>query len=177
MAPIFKQSDEQLIKNYLPVCGKIIFNNLYTYPHMNNLVTKNQSGFRPGDSTTNQLLYLLNEINQAFDGTKSFELDISRTFDKVWHDGFIFKLEQNVISGNLIRHPKNYLSNRKQRLVLIGSYSDYSSIATGLPQGSVLRPLLFLVFCNDRKRNIKFIIKLFADDTMLFSTVKNPEMT
>ena len=89
--------------------GKIvIFNNLYTYLHTNNLITRNQSGFRPGDSTTNQLLYILDEIHQAFDSTKSFEvrtvfLDISKAFDKVWHDGLIFKLGQNGISGNLLK--------------------------------------------------------------------------
>ena len=96
----------------LPVCGKILeiilFNNLYTYLHTNNPITKNQSGFSPGDFTTNQLLYLLDEINQAFDSTKSFEvrtvfLDISRDFDKVWHDGLNFWLEQNDISGKLLR--------------------------------------------------------------------------
>ena len=100
MAPIFKKGNKQLFKDYgpislLPVCGKIlekiIFNNLYTYLHTNNSITKNQSGFRPGDSTTNQL-YLLEKINQAFDSTKSFEvrtafLDISRAFDEVWHNG------------------------------------------------------------------------------------------
>ena len=104
---------------------------LYTYLHANNLITKNQSGFRPCDSTTNQLLllYLLDEINQAFDSTKSFEvgtvfLDIFGAFDKVWHDGLIFKPEQNGISDNRLRLLENYLSNRKQRLVLIDSYSD-----------------------------------------------------
>ena len=115
VAPLFKKGNKQVIKNYrpislLPVCGKfpekIILNNLYTYHLTNDLITKNQSGFRAGDSTTNQLLYLLEEIHQAFDSTKSFEvrtvfLDISRAFDKVWHDGLIFKLEQNGISGNL----------------------------------------------------------------------------
>ena len=90
----------------------------YSYLHTNNLITKNQSGFRPGDSTTNQLLYLLNEIHQAFDSPKSLEaravfLDISKAFDKVWHDGLIFKLEQNGISGNLLKLFQNYFSNRK----------------------------------------------------------------
>ena len=74
--PIFKKGDKQSIKNYrpvslLPICGKvfekIIFNNLYSYLNVNNLITKNQSGFRPGDSTTDQLLYLVNEIHQAFE--------------------------------------------------------------------------------------------------------------
>ena len=161
---------------------KIIFNNLYTYLHTNDLISKNQSGFRPCDSTTNQLLYPLDEINQAFDSTKSFEVrtvfpDISKAFDKVWHDGIIFKLEQNGISGNLLRLFKNYLSHRKQRVVLNGSYSDYSDIESGVPQGSVLSPLLFLVYINDLEWNIKSNIKLFADDTMLFCIVKNPEMS
>ena len=77
------------------------FNNLYSYLNANNLITKNQSDFRPGDSTTNQLLFLVDEIDQAFEDTKSLEvravfLDISKAFDKVWHDGLIFKLKQTV---------------------------------------------------------------------------------
>ena len=107
MTPIFKNGNKQLINNYrpislLPINGKvlekIIFNNLYIYLHTNNLITKNQSDFHPGDSTTN---HLLDEIHQAFDSTKSFEvrtvfLDISKAFDKVWHEGLIFKLNRMV---------------------------------------------------------------------------------
>ena len=105
VTPIFKKGDKQLIKNYrpislLPTCGKIfeklIFSHLYSYLHTNNLITQNQSDFRPGDSSTNQLLYLVDEIHQAFDCTESFEvravfLDISKAFDKVWHEGLVFK--------------------------------------------------------------------------------------
>ena len=96
----------------------------------------------------------------AFDDPKSLEvravfLDISKAFDKVWHDGLLFKLNQNGISGSLLKLFENYLHNRKQRVVLNGSYSDYSSIESGVPQGSVLGPLLFLVYINDLERNIK----------------------
>ena len=97
---------------------KIIFNNLYSYLNANNLITKNQSGFYPGDSTTtNLLLFLVDEIYQAFEDPKSLEvcavfLDISKAFDKVWHDGLIFKLKQNGISGSLLQLFENYLLNR-----------------------------------------------------------------
>ena len=188
VTPIFKKNDKQAVKNYrpislLPIIGKlfekIIFNNLYTYLTTNNLITKNQSGFRPGDSTSNQLLYLVNEIHEAFENPKSLEvravfLDISKAFDKVWHNGLIFKLKQNGISGNLLNLFKSYLQNRRQRVVINGSYSEYLSIESGVPQGSVLGPLLFLVYINDLENSIKSNIKFFADDTMLFSTVEDP---
>ena len=119
---------------------KIIFNNLYSYLNANNLITKNQLGFRPVDSTTNQRLFLADEIHQAV------FLDISEAFDKVWHDGLIFKLKQNGISGSLLQLFENYLLNRNQRVALNGSLSNYSVIEYGLPQGSVLGPLLFLIY-------------------------------
>ena len=127
-------------------------------------------------------MYLVDEIQQAFDCTEFLEvgavfLDISKAFDKVWHNGLIFKLKQNGISGTLLKLFQNYLSNRKQRVVLNGSYSDYASIESGVPQGSVLGPLLFLIYINDLERNIKSNIKFFADDTMLFSIVAYPEIS
>ena len=191
VTPIFKKGDKQLIKNYrpislLPICGKIleklIFNQLYSYLNTNNLITKNQSGFRPGDSTTNQLLYLIDEIHQAFDCTESLEvravfLDISKAFDKVWHEGLLFKLQQNGISGSLLNLFQNYLNDRKQRVVLNGSSSEYTGIESGVPQGSILGPLLFLIYINDLETNIKSNINFFADDTMLYSIVKDPNLS
>ena len=95
-------------------------------------------------------------------------LDISKAFDKVWHDGLIFKLKQNVVSGSLLMFFQNYLNKRKQSVVLNGSYSSYSTFESGVPRGSVLGPLLFLIYINDLEGNIKSNIKFFADDTMLF---------
>ena len=92
---------------------KIIFNQLYLFFTTNNLITKNQSGFRSGDSTTNQLLTLVNEIHESFDNRNSLEvrsvfLDISKAFDNVWHEGLIFKLKQNGVGGNVINLLGNY---------------------------------------------------------------------
>ena len=154
VTPIFKKEDKQLVKNYrpislLPICGKImeklIFNSLYLYLSSNNLITSNQSGFRPGDSCSNQLLFLINEIHKAFENPKSLELravflDISKAFDKVWHDGLLFKLKQNGISGKLLKFFESYLHNRKQRVCLNGFHSDYSSIESGVPKVLFLAP-------------------------------------
>ena len=188
VTPIHKKGSKQLVSNYrpislLPICGKlferIVFKNLYNHLDSNGLITKNQSGFRPGDSTINQLIDLVNEVHTSFDDRKSLEvravfLDISKSFDKVWHEGLLFKLQQNGVCGAVLGILRNYLSNRKQRVVLNGSFSDYQQIESGVPQGSVLGPLLFLVYINDLEKNIRSKIKFFADDTMLFSIVHDP---
>ena len=94
----------------------------------------------------------------------------------MWHDGLIFKLRQNGVNGSLLKLFESYLRDRKQRVVINSSYSEYLPIESGVPQGSVLGPLLFLIFINDLEKNIKSNIKFFADDTMLFSVVKNPDI-
>ena len=95
----------------------------------------------------------------------------------VWHEGLIFKMRQNGISCNLLKLFQNYLSNRKQSVVLNGFSSDYSTIDSGVPQCSVLGPLLFLIYINDLEKNIKSNVNLFADDTMLFSVANNPAIS
>ena len=169
----------------MPICGqifeKIIFDSIYKHFTDNKLFTPNQSGFRPGDSTINQLLYITHKIYSAFEDYPSCEtravfLDISKAFDKVWHEGLIFKLKSYGISGGLLNLIISYLSNLKQRVVLNGKCSEWSLIRAGVPQGSVLGPLFFLVYINDLVENVSSDARLFADDTSLFTVVYEKEV-
>ena len=191
VTPMHKKNDKQSIKNYrpislLPICAKIfekiVFDQLYSYFTSNGLITKNQSGFRSGDSAINQLIELVNEIQKSFDQRNSYEvrsifLDISKAFDKVWHEGLIQKLNQNGVCGNALIFPRGYLKDRRQRVVINGSCSDFLPIESGVPQGSVLGPLIFLIYINDLEKDIKSRIKFFADDTMLYSVVHDPNVS
>ena len=94
--------------------------------------------------------------------------DISKMFDKLWHEGLVFKLKQNGISGNLLNIFEDFLRNIKQRVVLNGQTSNWENIHTSVPQGSILGPLLFLIYINDLAENLSSNSKLFADDTYLF---------
>ena len=104
-------------------------------------------------------------------------LDISKAFDKVWHKDLIYKLKQNGISGKLLNLIIDFLSNRKQRVVLNGKYPSWTNIEAGVPQGSILEPLFFLIYINDLSDNLITNPKLFADDTSLFSIVHDPNAT
>ena len=93
--------------------------------------------------------------------------DISKAFDRVWHKGLISKLENYGIIGNLLLWFKDYLSNRHQKVFINGVYSSEKPISAGVPQGSVLGPLLFLIYINDITDNLTGMARLFADDTSL----------
>ena len=103
-------------------------------------------------------------------------LDISKALDKVWHEGLLFKVERIGISGNLLSLLRSFLSNRFQRVVLNGQCSSWSSVLVGVPQGSILGLLPFLIYINDLLENLQSTVKLFADDT-LFSTVYEPNIS
>ena len=142
-----QKNDKQSVKNYrpvslLPICSKvferIIYNTMFTKFIENNLISENQVGFKPGDSCVNQLLAITHEIFSSFDD--NYEVrgvfpDISKAFDKVWHEGIIHKLKRNEISGNLLSHLTDFFRNRKQRVILNGQSSSCSNINGGVPQG------------------------------------------
>ena len=103
-------------------------------------------------------------------GVKAVVCDISKAFDRVWHKGLLYKLQGYGISGKFILW-LNYLENRKQNTVVNECTSENKSVLAGVPQGTVLRPILFLVYINDIVDNISCNIRLFADDTSLYITL------
>ena len=162
----------------LSLCSKIseklIFDSIFSFMTHNKLLNNCQSGFRPNDSCINQLISITHNIYRAFDANPSLEvrgvfLDLSKAFDKVWHEGLLYKLKSNGINGNALQLIKSFLHNRCQRVVLNGESSSWLSIRAGVPQGSVLGPLFFLIYINDLPEGLNSEVKLFADDTSLFS--------
>ena len=125
--------------------SKNLFDAIYEFLCENQLLTPNQFGFRPGDSTINQLLSITHKIYSIFDEFPSRETrtvfpEISKAFDKVRHDGLLLKLKSYGISGCLFTVIKDFLNNRNQRVVLNGKSSVWSLITAGVPQSSVLGP-------------------------------------
>ena len=109
---------------------------MFDFFSKNNLLSPNQSGFRSGDSCINQLLSINHEILSTFDmvlEVREIFLDISQVFDKVWHDVLIFKLRQNGICGEIINVLEDFLSDRKQSVVLNGQCFSWADIHTGVP--------------------------------------------
>ena len=165
----------------LPICVKkferLIYNNLFEFFIKNDLISSNQSVFKQGYSCIYQLLSITHEIYQSFDN--SFEVrgiflrgkGISKASDKVWHKVLIFKSKQNAVTDDLLNILIDFLKERKQRVVLNGQDSKWSNISAGFPKGSILGPLLFLIYISNLSDNLSSNPKLFADDNSLFLVV------
>ena len=120
----------------------------------------------PGHSTVYQLIDLYNQIVQSIDAkqyTCIVFCDVSKAFDRVWHKGLLFKLQQSGIKSDI----EVYYSERKQKVFVGSSMSSPRVIKTGVPLGTVLGPLFFLVYINDIVEKLLSIVRLFADDTSL----------
>ena len=134
-----------------------------------------RSVLRPGDSTVMQLVYIVHKMYEVLEegsGMRAVFLDISKAFDRVWHRGLIAKLRSIGVEGNLLKWFISYLSSRKQRVIIERVHSDWCNTEAGVLQGSVLGPLLFLIYINDLPTTITSNCFLFADDCFLLEKVQ-----
>ena len=140
------------------------------------LISPYQFGFMPGRSCTTQLLHVLDYLTKHLDSGFQIEmiyLDFRKAFDSVPHQRLLHKLSSFGIHGNMLKWIKCFLSNRKQQVVLNGRKSCPVPVTSGVPQGSVLGPLLFSIFVNDLPSIVSSLIYLFTDDTKIFHVVRN----
>ena len=187
VSPIFKKGNRSEVKNYQPISllsnvskvfERLVYNQLYTYIVEGNLLTSKNSGFKKKNSTITQLISLCHKIYKGLDDNKVVSmvfLDASKAFDRVWHKGLLFILKQLGICQSILNWFSSYLSGRSQRVIVDGCASSWAPVENGVPQGSILGPLLFLVYTNDIVDNIENDINLYADDTSLLSISDNPE--
>lgn len=190
ITPIHKKGNKELIENYrpvstLPIFGKIfeklIYSRLYDFFTSKGILSESQFGFRKGHSTSHAVHSSVNIIKEAHKTNKhviGIFIDLSKAFDTLDHSILLDKLDNSGIRGTANDLIASYLSNRQQYTSILGESSDLRDILFGVPQGSVLGPLLFLLYINDllncyKSTDCKFV--LYADDTNLFIIAETRE--
>ncbi|KAL8602854.1 hypothetical protein ACOMHN_056348 [Nucella lapillus] len=141
---------------------------------MNNLLFEEQHGFRQGHLDDTQLLGFVDEASESLERGKQVDvlvLDFSKAFDKICHNLLLYKLKAYGIQGQVQRWITSFLSNRQQVVVVDGERSDFVDVESGVPQGSVLGPSLFLFYINDLPEMVASSSRLFADDTMYHNNI------
>ena len=187
MTAIFKSGSKSKSENYRPISltsvpGKIIEglirDKIVDHMKQNQLFSKSQHGFLAGRSCTTQLLEFLEDITTALDQGDDVDviyLDFCKAFDKVPHQRLLKKLWGYGIRGNVHAWVKEFLTYRSQLVKINGASSEPVNVTSGVPQGSVLGPILFLIYINDLPDTIAAIIKLFADDAKVYRSISTVE--
>ena len=144
-----------------------------------NVLDNAQHGFRKNRSTISQLIITVNDFASTLRDQKQTDailLDFSKAFDKVDHEGLLSKLNHLGINGSLLNWARSFLVGREQRVIVEGMESAPSKVLSGVPQGTVLGPLFFLIYINDIFKGLSegTKIRLFADDSLLYRTIETP---
>ena len=182
---LFKKGQKNVCSNYRPVSltsvvckllESLIRDAILDYLESNNKIVLHQYGFRPGYSCSSQLLDVMEDFTRFMDLSLDFDciyLDFAKAFDRVSHKYLVYKLSKIGIHGCILNWITDFLFDRKQRVKVNGFSSDWSDVTSGIPQGSVLGPILFTVFINDLPLSISSHVKIFADDTKVYNTIEN----
>ena len=187
MVPIFKKGDRLQPINYRPISltsitckmlEHIITSNIMQHLDSHNILHDAQHGFRKHRSTETQLIQLIDNLAHNIDNriqTDAILLDFQKAFDKVPHHRLLYKLKYYGISPQALNWVHSFLTNRTQQVLLEGNMSSSINVTSGVPQGSVLGPLLFLIYINDLPDYIQnnSTVKLFADDTIIYHPIYN----
>jgi hypothetical protein len=189
VVPIFKKGSKKLPGNYRPIsltciCCKvmesILKEDITMHLKRNRLINNTQHGFTKGRSCTTNLLEFMETVTKAADEGKSVDivyLDFAKAFDKVPTKRLIAKLKGMGIGGSVLKWITDWLTGRTQRVVVKGKYSSWRAVLSGVPQGSVLGPLLFSIFINDLDdaATVRQLLKKFADDTKVAQVIEKPD--
>lgn len=179
VVPLFKKSDKTEVGNYRPVSilsiiskvfEKVVYDQIESYLNDKKLLYKFQSGFRTRYSTDTCLIHLTDFLKFQMDKGNLIGmvlLDLQKAFDTVDHSILLMKLEALGLSQDIIRWFHSYLSDRQQLVDVSGTFSSCAGIRCGVPQGSILGPLLFLIYVNDMSGAITNKLLLYADDSAI----------
>jgi len=185
VAPIYKKGERSAPQNYRPisltstvskVLEHIISSHLMKHLENNNILHESQHGFRHNRSCETQLISFINDLCKSYDSGKQTDvilMDIAKAFDTVPHNRLRHKLQWYGVTGNSYRWISSFLRDRYQRVTIDNVSSDLVAVTSGVPQGTVLGPILFIIYMNDVVDNIKYSkIRLFADDIILYKEIE-----